>query len=428
MMPMRVFVGPVEIAGYYSQLAAALRGIGVDAVFVDLSDHRFRYESVTHSSVWVRAAIWAERRARAARGRPRAIRAFWRALRLLTRVGLVAWSIRRFDAFIFGFGESLLFGRELWLLRLLGKRLVFTFNGSDARPPYIDGADMAVSRGATIDDCIRAARRKKRLIRSIERHSHAVVALPTFSHFFERSVVDYLRVGAPSAETVEEFTPETDPDRELRVLHSPSDPEVKGSELIRATVTNLREGGLPVRLYELRDVPNSVVRAEIGRADFVVDQLYSDTPMAIFATEAANAGVPAIVGSYAWPVLGAMYSAEVLPPVEPCHPDDLARAIGRLASDEAHRVSLGARARAFVQSEWAPSRIAERYMAILRGDVSDEWLFDPRSLKYVHGVGLPEKRSREIVAGVLARGGRSALQLIDKPELEQAFVDFAEGR
>lgn len=424
---MRVFVGPVEIAGYYGQLAAALRQIGIDAVAVDLSDHRFRYGRVEAPSTWIAAALWAERGSRAARGGPGVMRTVWRGLRVLTRVGLLVWSIWRFDAFIFGFGNTILFGHELPLLRLFRKRLIFTFNGTDARPPYIDGADMAASRHTTVDECIRIAVRKKALIRRVEHYADAIVCLSTASHFFERPIVDHLRIGVPSM-PAKPSQPRPRDDREIRILHSPSDPEVKGSERIREVVEAMRARGQPLQLIELREVSNEAVRAEIARADFVIDQLYSDTPMAVFATEAAAAGVPAIVGSYAWPDLRRMYSEAELPPVEQCHPDGLAAAIDRLSSYPEHRRALGARARAFVETEWAPERIAARYVTILRDGAPPEWLFDPNSVRYVHGVGLPEQRSREIVAAVVARGGRGALQLADKPALEQAFVDFANGR
>lgn len=424
---MRVFVGPVEIAGYYGGLAAAMRGIGVDAVAVDLSEHRFGYARANPASIWIRAALWAERGSRAARGGHWVPKVAWRALRLLTRVGLLAWSLVRFDAFIFGFGSTLLFGFDLPLLRLFRKRLVFTFNGTDARPPYIDGADMAASRAMTVDECIRLAARRKTHIRRLERYADAIVCLPTFSHFFERPIIDYLRVGAPWTPTSAAAARE-DEGGEIRILHSPSDPEVKGSERIRATVEAMRAAGHPLQLIELRDVPNETVRAEIARADFVIDQLYSDTPMAVFAAEAAAAGVPAIVGSYAWPDLRRIYPDPALPPVEQCHPDELPAAIERLSTDPGYRLALGARARAFVQTEWAPERIAERYMTILQGGAPSAWHFDPKALRYTHGVGLPEQRARETVAAVLARGGRGALQLGDKPALEQAFVDFAAGR
>ena len=39
----RVFVGPTEIAGYYSRLASGLRQIDLDAVFVSYDEHRFEY-------------------------------------------------------------------------------------------------------------------------------------------------------------------------------------------------------------------------------------------------------------------------------------------------------------------------------------------------------------------------------------------------
>ena len=423
---MRVFIGPVEIAGYYSQLAEALRGIGVDAVAIDLSANRFGYDRTRRLNAWVRAARWAADGFRSTQDGPVALKLLWRAIQLVTHAGLFVWSVWRFDAFIFSFGHTLFLGRDLPLLRLLRKRIVFAFNGTDARPPYIDGADMAPSRGMTMDECITLARRKKARIRRIERHAHAIVSQPTFSHFFERPVVDFFRVGVP-------WTPREVPERRaaagsLRVLHSPSDPEVKGSDEIHAVVARLRAAGASMELVELRGVPNDQVRSEIARADFVIDQLYSDAPMVSFATEAATVGVPAIVGGYAWPELRQLYPGELMPPVEQCKPDELDAAVQRLAGDEAYRVALGASARNFVETQWAAARIAERYVAILKGEIPADWLFDPSSLRYVRGVGLPEDRSRAMVGAVIERGGRQALQLSDKPELEQAFADYADGK
>jgi glycosyltransferase involved in cell wall biosynthesis len=415
---MRVFVGPVEIAGYYGRLAEALRGIGVDAVAVDLGEHRFGYAREKPASIWVRAAVWAERSWIGSRGRPRLLRLPSAGIRVATRLALVAWSITRFDAYIFGYGTTLLFTRELPLLRVLGKRLVFVFNGSDARPPYIDGADMAPSRGLTIDDCIALARRKKALIRRIERYADAVVSLPTFSHFFEKPVIDYLLIGTP-VNPRRPIAHPGDPSTEIRVLHSPSDPEVKGSERVRDAVAGVRSGGLPIKLIELVGVPHETVLLEIARADFVIDQAFSDAPMAVFAAEAAAAGVPAIVGSYAWSVLVERYG-NALPPVEASDPDDLEVAVARLSTDTAHRVDLGRRAREFIASAWAPEVVAGRYIKVLAGETPTEWLFDPKGVRYTAGV-LPMERSRAIVAAIVRRAGLGALQLSDKPELELAF-------
>jgi glycosyltransferase involved in cell wall biosynthesis len=417
-----VFIGPVEIAGYYTRLAGALREIGVEAVAVDLSGHAFRYEASSAPNRWVDIATLATMRAEPARGR--ASRLFWRAAKAISRIPVLLWALIRFDAFIFGYGQTLFDGRELPLLRALGKRIVFVFNGSDARPPYVDGADMGESKGMSIPACVALARRKKERIRRIERYAHAVVSQPAFSLLFERPVVDFFRIGVPWIPASAEGSRGGS---SIRIVHSPSDPEVKGSARIRETVDALRAEGRHLELVELRGVANEVVREQIARADFVIDQLYSDAPMVGFATEAATAGRPAIVGGYAWPQLHEIYEADAMPPVEECHPDDLRAAILRLADDPAYREDLGSRARAFVQSTWSRRSIAERFLGLIHGDIDPGWLFDPRELTYVRGVGLTEERAREIVAAVLLAGGRAALQLSDKPQLERAFVDFAAG-
>jgi glycosyltransferase involved in cell wall biosynthesis len=419
---LRVFVGPVEIAGHYARLARGLRAIGVDAVAVDLNRHPFRYDEGQRDSRIVAVATALNARSQ----EPSRARAVWRLADRLIRLVLVVWCLARFDAFIFGFGTTILGGPELPLLRLLGKRVVFVFNGSDARPPYVDGAEMAAALGRTVDDCIRLTARRKANIRRIERYAHAVVSQPTFSHFFERPVVDFFRLGVPWTAAPDPVQRPRDPG-EIRILHSPSNPEVKGSEQIRKTVDDLRGQGLPIRLVELRGVPNAVVRSEIAQADFVIDQIYSDAPMVGFATEAAAAGVAAIVGGYAWPHLRRIYPDGAMPPVEQCRPDELAAAIRRLAEDPERRRSLGEDARAFVEGPWALERIAERYLAVLIGDIPMEWLFDPRDLRYVRGVGLTEERARELVRDVVERGGARALQLEDKPEVERAFLRFAAG-
>ena len=422
----RVFVGPIEIAGYYSGLAAALREAGVDAVSVDLSRHPFRYADGGRVALPVRAVLAV--RERIERASPRsAARLMWRGLDRLARAWLLAWSARRFDVFVYGFGAMILHRLELALLRRLGKRLIFVFNGSDARPSYVDGAEMAASLERTVDDAIRLARAKKARLAWIERHADVIVSQPAFSHFFESPVVDFFRIGVPHvARAASDKGPDESPT--VRILHSPSNPEVKGSDVIRATVEGLAAAGHGLELIELRGVPNDQVRAEIEAADFVIDQIYSDAPMVGFATEAATAGRPAIVGGYVWPQLEEIYADGSMPPVEACHPDDLGEAILRLATDPGHRRALGARAQAFVTTAWAPSAIAARYLSLIRGDIPAEWLFDPGRLRYARGVGLTEERAREIVAGVIAKGGRAALQLTDKPAVEQAFVDFAEGR
>jgi hypothetical protein len=334
--------------------------------------------------------------------------------------------VARHDTFIFGFGSSFFWLRELRLLRLLGKTIVFVFNGSDARPPYIDGALMDPAHGRSIDSCVDLTERRRREIGEIERSAHLVVSHALYLHLFERPAAGFQVLGVPGPGPTlgsAEVEPLSDP---VRILHSPSQPGAKGTTRIRSAVERLRLNGMDVELVELQGVPNEVVHRELKRCHFVIDQLYSDGPMLSFTREAAQYSRPAIVGSYGWEEIRRLMPAGSIAPVEACHPDELESAIRRLASDPAHRRQLGRAACEFLRG-WTPALVARRYLRLLRGERPAAWMCDPSAVRYVHGVGLSEERAREIVAAVIDRAGVPGLQIRDKPELERAFVAFARG-
>ena len=421
--PPRVFIGLTEIAGFYGNLAAGLREVGVRATFVDLERHPFEYAPGDQTWI-VRLARWTSRRRSDAKGGFVGWIVMWKLVNRLTLAALFIWAVARHDAFIFGFRTSFFRLRSLPILRWFGKKVIFVFNGSDARPSYIDGADMDPARGLSIDGCIQLARAKKVQIARIERWSTVVVSHALYLHLFERPAAGFqvLGLAQPLLADYPAVAPEP-PEPPIRILHSPSNPTVKGSEVIHAAVGRLIEEGLPLQLIETRDMPNRVVHEQLQTCHFVVDQLYSDGPMLGFAAEAALYGKPAVVGSYGWDEILRLMPAGHRAPVEGCHPDDIESAIRRLATDAAHRRSLGLAARQFVEA-WAGEEVARRYLRLLSGERPPDWMCDPSDVRYVQGVGLSEQRAREIVGAVIDSGGVGALQVGDKPRLEAAFLEF----
>jgi hypothetical protein len=324
--------------------------------------------------------------------------------------------------FVYGFRTTFFRGRELPVLKLLRKRLIFVFHGTDIRPSYLDGSDMALSRGATIEDCVRATRNKRRDLDRIERYADVLVSHPSFSHLLRRSFVTFLSIGIPAPVRETGTHAATGP---VRILHSPSDLEVKGTARIREAVTSLEADGFEIEYVEIVGQPNAVVLDELRRCDLVVDQLYSDTPMAAFATEAATVARVAVVGSYDWAEVCRGVADEDVPPTYLCRPDELEETLRRLVTDADSREEAGRRAQAFVQERWTPEAVAARFLRLAVGDVPTEWTAAPADIRYVHGVGLDEKRLRELVRGVLEHGGPSALLLDDKPELLRRVLDLA---
>ena len=82
-------------------------------------------------------------------------------------------------------------------------------------------------------------------------------------------------------------------------------------------------------------------------------------------------------------------------------------------------------ARDFVAGQWQHAEVGQRLVRVLRGDVPEAWWCDPSQVDHLHGCGLSEAVVREHVRALVDCCGASALQLDDKPNLRQAFIDFA---
>jgi hypothetical protein len=427
--PRRVFLGPVEVAGYYRNLKAGLAELGVDATVVDLTDHPFRYGGAPQRGLAALAARALRTRLAVPPG-ARARRLGWLAVEASLRALLFAWAAARFDAFVFSFGTTILGlpAVELPLLRRLGKTIVSVHHGSDSRPPYLDGSLMAGDRGRTAEDCVRLARVTKSRVARLDRYAHWVVDNPLSSQFHERPCVNWFAIGVPYV-----GAPEAGPSAgrdggaAVRVLHSPSHPEAKGSDRIGDVVARLIAKGHAIDFVQITGRPHADVARELAACDFVIDQLYSDTPMAGLATEATHFGKPSVVAGYGAPAFGRFIPDEMMPPTAYCHPDDVEATVERLVVDAEFRRALGRRAEEFVRTRWSLPSVARAYLRLFEHAAPADWLFDPREVEYVHGGALTEARARTLVANVIAAGGPASLLVADKPALERRLVEFARG-
>lgn len=425
---MRVFIGPLEVAGIAAGLAQGLRVLGHEADLVFAYAHRFAYGGARdHGFVagwWARAGRW-----RQALPRSQPVRkALAFALQHLLGWAVLAWAARRYDAFVFLYGETITnTALELWLLRRLGKRTVVVFVGSDSRPPYVDGGWFPADRPFDEKAAARAARRQRARVRRLERGASVCVNAPATGHFHARRFVHWLALGIPR--NVPPAPVQHARGDLLRALHGPSHPVLKGTARIREAVCALAERGMPVELATVEGRPNAEVLAALADSDLVLDQLYSDTPMAAFATEGASLGRAVLVGGHAARGIAAEAARHglPLPPTAFVEPDDFEPTLARMVADAGERQRLGDAGRAFVAAHWTPEAVASRLLRMIEGGVPDAWWVDPAEVSYLHGCGLPESVARERVRTLVERCGAGALQLDDKPVLRDAFVAFGRG-
>jgi hypothetical protein len=426
MSKLRIYIGPTEVSGFFGSLATALNRLGADATFVTFEKHLFNYSGEGHTTLgWL--IKWANKCYRK-KNINCVIKLIFRLLKEQIIFIHFIWALIRYDVFIFGFGHSLLFKNvDVYFLRLCRKKIICHIGlGSDSRPPYCDGNYQSNDgkEQPSLEFLRRFSFQKFESVRRIEKNADLIISSPFTSQFNSLPFVNSTAIGFPYSRT--DNVPMGHAfDSDLRILHSPSHPACKGSAEIRRAIGALHKKGHHFNYIELHGRPNDEIIHEISKCSFVIDQLYSDVPMAGFATEAAWFGKPSIVGGYGLNDLKRYMPDDMCPPSHICHPDDIEGAIEKLIIDVEYRVDLGIKAAAFVHSNWTPESVAKRFLRLIEGDIPESWWLDPKAVTYLHGWGLPENRIQSNVKKMVEEFGVSSLQLSHRPALERAFLKFA---
>ena len=427
---MRIFIGLCEIAGYYSNLTSGLRELGYEVTFIGANEHPFEY-SKEDCPYFISLHNFA-RKQRVTTPRKKLVRkAFWALCEKLTFFFLFFWCLARHDVFIFGYGFT--FNQralDLILFKLFKKRVICNLaHGSEARPPYLDGGYINYCS----EKHSQIARKTKNIalkLARIEKYADVVIAAPLASHFFSQPFISTYKIGVPVTISKVANTFDTSPERKktVRILHAPSNPVCKGSNIIRSAIEELRHEGYEINYVEISGRPHSEVLEELDQCDFIIDQLYSDGPLAGFTTEAAWFKKPAIVGGYGWDIVEQYFPPEHLPLSHTCHPNDLKGSVIRMIRDDAYREELGEKAYRFVQKNWNTQKVARRFEILIKNEpIPTNWYIEPQNIYYLHGCGIKESKLQAVLSRFINSQGSDALQLEARPKLKEKILRFVKG-
>ncbi|HMA34656.1 MAG TPA: hypothetical protein VKY74_09260 [Chloroflexia bacterium] len=267
---LRILHAPTNIAGIAGLLARAQRDLGVDATAIEYISRPRAFG--TDASLHLEA-----RRGRLAQG---------------AAVGRYALhAIRQFDVFHFYFGNTLFPWPfpDLPLLRALGKHIIFHFCGCDVRSRRSNLAKYAISG---CHECVSLVCWGKR--RPPLRFADAVfVSTPDLLEDVPGAM---LLPGPIDLRRWRPGPPRTTPPSAaapLRILHAPTDREIKGTRYVLDAVERLKAAGYPVALQVLEGIPAADVPAFVAGADIVVDQIMIGA-YGTFAVEAMASGRPVV--------------------------------------------------------------------------------------------------------------------------------------
>jgi hypothetical protein len=427
---LKIFVGPVEVAGYYYNLHNGLRKIGLDCDYVVYENHRFSYRDACRDKKIIKI-IQKLNTDFSIRRKKSIFSWFFKAAAEAMCFVWLPIALIRYDIFIFGFGRTLVVGNlDLPILKLLGKKIISNMaHGSEARPPFIDGAQhFPLPELYAASVLLKRTRRTKRTVERHFRYATTVIGSPmSTSQFATKKFINSFALGIPLEPGIAARSRGADDKQDgttqvVQILHCPSDPLAKGTELIVSIIKNLQKKGRKIKLNLITGRPFAEVLSELNKCDFVVDQVFSDTPMAGFAAEAALFRKPAVVGGYGFDTLRRHVDADMWPPSVTCIPSNLENAIDSLVNNPTERRRIGEDAFQFVSKKWSDLEVAKRYNKILFDTPPASWWVDPHQVEYVHGACQNVQVTRNRIRVMLQYFGPRSLGLSHRPQLEKCAL------
>jgi glycosyltransferase involved in cell wall biosynthesis len=419
----KIFMGLGNVAGYFSNLKNGFDQIGEQSYHLNVDHHVYVLRETDSTNIYIRLLRYLYgTRSNKKLGKLKKI-----SLALIYKMSLIPmfiWALLRFDIFIFGFNHSFFRLYDLPILKFFGKKIIFVYLGSDARPPYMNGAEIIYNK-SSIDAILKKTANVKKKIDYVEKYSDYIINSPTIGQFHERDYINWFAIGMPtilaSSKRGEDLTIDTS--GRVNILHAASRPETKGSYYFNELIEKHKEK-YNINYVFLTGVPNSVVIENLKKCDFVLDEIYSDSPMGGLGAEATAYGKPTLVSGYYSEKIYEHTPKRFIPPSVYCLPEKLEENLIKLCEDKVFRVQKGIELRNFIEKNWSSKSVAKKYMLIINDQVPSEWFFDWKSNDYIEGYGIDRVKIFEICKVIKNVYGKEKLFLSHNLKLTSALDEI----
>ncbi len=274
-------------------------------------------------------------------------------------VGIVLYLLRRLHSM---YSECLQF-LELWLVRILKRRVSVTFQGDDVRQGDVSRAIFEESIALHTDFSYynpRSDRIKRRRARRICAAAKDISYVnPDLAHFLPSHArfVPYCHTEVIDVQLI----PAPKEGMGIRFVHAPSHRGSKGTTVVLSVISQLEQEGHNVRLTLLENVPQSQVWKSLESNDILIDQLYAGWYGGIAVEAFARARpVMAYIRETDLGVVDPQMVAEL--PVIRTSADTLREDIlALLELSEAELTNIGVRSRSYALRWHSPELIAQTF-------------------------------------------------------------------
>ncbi len=271
-------VGPVEMAG----LVNAISTILTSAESAILTRHPF----------YGYAYDWIGSDSRTHLGR--IVRGPWKLGELLSRTAGIVYvgGVGFLDTLSDG-GEF-----EFRFVKARGKRIVCYFTGNDIRSPRrsasreVQTGEPNLATYLTETNSLYATEayetQKQVIAASAEEYADLVFNADVGQLGYLTKQSEAFLYFQPDHEITDDFSKYRNVTTPV-IVHAPSSPIIKGTQLVRAAVAELRDEGYEFEYVELVRQSHAEIQTNIGRAHIVLNQFFSEVP-GVFGVEALAAG------------------------------------------------------------------------------------------------------------------------------------------
>lgn len=420
----KIFLGVQEIAGMLERLNNAFHEMGLRSDFYCMDRYSFVSEQ-DNKTILRKYQIHSDKRVRA---KSEFERNWWYFLQMWDILHVFLYALLRYDDYLFIFGHGMFFYNkylskieelEFFILKLFRKRMIMWLCGSDSRAPYCDV--YLHNCNGQVDRVFSATQKRLKRIRMLEKYM-ILIDYPASSHFHTKPYLVYNCIGVPVDDKERVQTDKKYSNKSV-IMHAPSNLKAKGTEVIRNTLKELKEEGYEFEYEEVTGLPHKAVLERINMSDIAIDQLYSDTPMAGFATEAGINGIPVIVGGY--------YAEEYkkilpqpIPPTVYCKPEELKENLIYLLEHEEERKRIGEEEKKYIEDNCLATTVAEKFLKIFDNSYPEEWIFDPNDNDYIWGGGVDKKLVTDSIVKLIDAYGPDSLCLDENSSLYKKYIQL----
>lgn len=419
----RIFLGAEELGGMMERLNNAFQKMGIDSDFYCVEQDPF-YGEKNDKSILRKYRVHTDKKKIA---KSEWEKTLWSFFQMWDILHVFIYVLFRYDLFIFIYGRGMFFHNrylrkieelEFFILKLFHKKMVMWLCGSDSRAPYCNGAYYGEYNETTIYSM---TVEKAKKIKMLEKYM-VLIDNPASSHFHTKPYIIFDCVEIPIDER-ERVQFDKEISDKITIFHAPSNPKPKGTIAIRNIISEIKEEGYDIEYIEVSGVPHKVVREKMAKADIVIDQLYCDTPKAIFATEAAMNAVPVVTGGYYADVYKKVLPKPIAPTVF-CNPEKLKERLIYLIEHKEERDRIGREEKAYVENYCLAENVANRFLKIFADDYPREWIMNPADNDYIWGTGLEKKKLIDGVVKLIDCYGPEALCLDKSGRLYEQYIQL----